>query len=447
MSKHRYKEYDTDEPVTTDLRLAVLGICLMASVLFALTLFIDIQAQKGLIPLPSWLSIGNVEDARVMLSSILQAVSTVLGLVFSVVLLVLSMAASQFGPRLLRRFILDQNGQGTIGLFSATFLFSLFALVVARAENGHEFVPQLTTITAVALMIASFAALIAYSQSIRKEIQAGNLIARVTEDLSRAIANYIALRKTCAEENATNTPVENPAILRQRCADEGYPILASNAGYLQAIDYDSLIATATANDAVISLKIHSGNFIISGTVLAHIIPAEKGELLVQSINNALRIGPNRTITQDPEFAFAQIVEIGIRALSMAINDSFTGIACVDWLSNNILSLVNLPETGESWQDKTGHTRLIEIPVKYPRLVGAAFDMMRESGADNPSILIRMLQNFTRMGPHFKSNAQRDAIMRQVTAIRELADLQSFTSIDLNDIINWYNQACEALKIE
>lgn len=446
MSKQNYNEYDTDKPVAADLRLAVLGICLIACVLFAITLFIDIQAQNRRIYLPKWLSIGNVEDARVILSAIISAVSTVLGLVFSVVLLVLSMAATQFGPRLLRRFILNHNGQGSIGLFTATFIFSLFTLIVVGLRDGREFVPHLTIFIAIFLLIISFGSLIVFSHSIRIGIQTGNLIARVTDDLSKAITAYIALRRARAEDDVSATSAENTADLRKRCIAEGDPILASNAGYLQNINYGELIAAATKSDTIISLKVHPGQFIISGTVIAYVIPAAKGSSLIKNINNALCVGSNRTLTQDPEFAFAQIVEIGSRALSSAINDLFTGIACVDWLCNNILSLVELPETEGAWRDTMGHTRILEITVTFSRLVAAAFDIVRESGASSPAILIRLLQNFIRMGPYFKNNDQRSAIMRQANAILEFTKLQMFAKTDLDAILYFYDKACASIMV-
>jgi uncharacterized membrane protein len=445
LSKYIHHEYNSDEPVVTDLRLAVLGICLIACLLFGVTLFLDFQVQRHHYSFLAWITIGNVDDARVMLASIIQSVSTVLGLVFSVVLLVLSMAASQFGPRLLRRFILDHNGQGTVGLFMATFLFSLFTLIVVRFEDGQEFIPHITIYTAIILMIISFGSLITFSQSIRKGIQTGNLIARVTNDLSRSIARYIEQRKTRAQHSASFT--ENAEVIHQLCIDQGYAILASKAGYLQNINFDELIKAATAQDLVLELKVHPGNFIIKGTIIAYVIPADKGASLLTRVNKACTIGPNRTITQDPEFAFAQIVEIGTRALSSAINDTYTGIACIDWLCNNIFSLVELPETGDPWRDAKGHIRIIDVPVKFPRLVAAAFDMIRESGANNPAILIRILQNFTRMAPHFKSKNQIDSIMRQVKAIRETINLQSFTETDFNDIIDFYNKAYIALSLD
>lgn len=446
MSSHKYSEYDTDERKLSDLRFVVLGICLLACALFALTLTIDIQAQKGNIYLPSWISIGNVDDARIMLGAIIAAVSTVLGLVFSVVLLVLSMASTQFGPRLLRRFIIEQNGQGTIGLFSATFLYSLFTLVVVRSYHGQEFVPQLTTLTAVILLIIAFASLISFSQNIRKEIQTGNLIAHVDEDLSAVIDKYVALRKIRTQESANIEEEERADVLRARCQVEGYQILAADAGYLQNIDFSLLVSAATAAEVVIALKVRPGHFVINASTLAYVMPAHRGPLMVGLINDALRVGPNRTLTHDPEFAIAQIVEIGMRALGGAINDSFTGIACVDWLSNNISFLADLPDTGESWQDERGKTRLIEVSVKFPRLVSAAFDMIRQSGSSNPAILIRLLQNFTRIAPHLKNSNQRAALMRQVTAIHEAVALQRFTATDLQDLTECYESACAVLNV-
>ena len=197
---------------------------------------------------------------------------------------------------------------------------------------------------------------------------------------------------------------------------------------------------------VIALKVRPGHFVINASTLAYVMPAHRGPLMVDLINDALRVGPNRTLTHDPEFAIAQIVEIGMRALGAAINDSFTGIACVDWLSNNISFLADLPDTGESWQDERGKTRLIEIPVKFPRLVSAAFDMIRQAGSTNPAILIRLLQNFTRIAPHLKNSNQRAALMRQVTAIHEAVALQRFTPTDLQDLTECYEHACTVLKV-
>src|SRR5579863_3004802 len=98
------------------LSLAALG-------LFGLTLIPDILDKYGYIHIPSWLTMGSIDDARAILSAMVGAVATVLALIFSVALLVLSMVATLFGPRLLYRFLQDWVTQATIGLFMATFIY------------------------------------------------------------------------------------------------------------------------------------------------------------------------------------------------------------------------------------------------------------------------------------------------------------------------------------
>ncbi len=422
------------------LPIAVFRICFFIGVLFAITLSIDIMDFYGKISLPKWISVGNIDDSRVILSAIIGATSTVLALVFSVVLLVLSMAANQFGPRLLRRFILVQNGQLTIGLFSATFLFSLIILVLVRSEQGIEFVPQLANLLVVLLLIVSFIALIGYTQDVRKAIQTGNLIADVNADLNLAIKDFINIRKSCGTAaSETNTSKEKISQLLSNCKTQGCKILANSAGYLQEIDREQLIKAATAENSVINLTVRPGQFVFAYTKIADVIPAEKEDALKFVINASLLIGSNRTLVQDPEFAIAQIVEVGIRALSPAVNDTYTGIACIDWLCNEILSLVKLPHV-ETCYDAQGEIRLLEPTLNFKGMVAAAFDMIRQSGANNPAILIRMLQNFKRMGDYLHTDEEHQALLRQVDAIYEQSQAQVFAKADQVDILNSFEQA-------
>lgn len=64
------------------------------------------------------------------------AVSTVLALIFSVTLLVFSTAGSQFGPRLMPYFLRDRTMQVTLGLFLATFLYSLASFIVTGQRGA-----------------------------------------------------------------------------------------------------------------------------------------------------------------------------------------------------------------------------------------------------------------------------------------------------------------------
>jgi len=135
-------------------------MCLATVLLFVATVAVDRSVARGTLALPSWLSMGGPDDARAILGALLGAVSTVLALIFSVALLVLSMATTQFGPRILYRFVRDGITQVTIGFFLASFVYALLAFVVTRQEADYQFVPELTLICSAILVMLSFAFLI-----------------------------------------------------------------------------------------------------------------------------------------------------------------------------------------------------------------------------------------------------------------------------------------------
>src|SRR6202158_6318812 len=139
-----------------------LQLSLTAVALFGITLVPDILDKYGVIRIPSWLTMGSIDDARAILSATMGAVATVLALIFSVALLVLSMVATLFGPRLLYRFLQDWVTQFTIGLFMATFVYLCLTFLVTHQSADSSFIPQISLITSWVLVLASFGFLVYY---------------------------------------------------------------------------------------------------------------------------------------------------------------------------------------------------------------------------------------------------------------------------------------------
>src|SRR6202789_1394957 len=160
-----------------------LQLSLAGVVLFALTMIPDVLDAKGIIRIPVWLTMGGIDDARAILGAMLSCVSTVLALIFSVALLVLSMVATLFGPRLLYRFLQDWVTQFTIGLFMATFVYLCLVFLVTHQDARSTFVPQVSLITSWLLVVTSFGFLVYYSHRIAASIQNPDLVARIVDDM------------------------------------------------------------------------------------------------------------------------------------------------------------------------------------------------------------------------------------------------------------------------
>jgi uncharacterized membrane protein len=408
-----------------------LTLSLAAIALFGATLIPDILDASGVIRIPSWLTMGSIDDARAILSAMMGAVATVLALIFSVALLVLSMVATLFGPRLLYRFLQDWVTQVTIGLFMGTFIYVCLCFLVTHQDANSRFVPQISLLTSWMLVVGSFAFLVYYSHRIATSIQNPDMIAGVVDDLYPAV---IASHERAVGEGTGAAP-DDDAILRR--AETGAIVPCRKSGYLQHFNHGALVAAARDAGALVVLRFRPGQFVLRGEPLASIVPASAGHGVEAAIARHVAIGRHRTLTQDSEFAVAQIVEIAIRALSPAINDTFTGVACVDWLADALLVLAENPPIEGNWYDTSGELRVWIPAVRIERLVNLAFNQIRQASATTPAVLIRQLDVIRRLAPRMSDVARR-ALADQADAIRSTAT--ALVALDRRDLEAAYQRA-------
>jgi uncharacterized membrane protein len=133
---------------------------------------LDKAVFEGSIAFPSWMRFGSADAARQILTTLAAAVITVVGVVFSITIVTLTLASTQFGPRMLRNFIRDRGTQFTLGTFVATFVYATLVLIsIGPARSGQNFVPHLSITVAVTLVTLSMAVLIYFIHHIATSIQ------------------------------------------------------------------------------------------------------------------------------------------------------------------------------------------------------------------------------------------------------------------------------------
>jgi uncharacterized membrane protein len=412
-----------------------LQLSLAATALFGITLIPDILDKYGVIHIPSWLTMGSIDDARAILSAMMGAVATVLALIFSVALLVLSMVSTLFGPRLLYRFLQDWVTQVTIGIFMATFVYICLVFLVTHQDPRSSFIPQISLITSWVLVVLSFGFLVYYSHRVARSIQNPDMIGAIADDLYVAAGGA---HVSGAGEGSGAVP-DDAAILRQ--AETGVIVSCAKSGYLQHVDHVALVAAALAADALIVLMFRPGQFVLRGEPLAAIVPPGNAHGLQAAVDRSVSISRHRTLTQDSEFGIAQIVEIAIRALSPAVNDTFTGVACVDWLGDALLTLAERRPLAGNWYDTSSRLRVWMPPVRLERLVKLAFDQIRQAAATTPAVLIRQFDAIRRLAPRLPDTC-RQVLSEQADAIRESAT--ALVALDRRDLDAAWRRARTAL---
>ena len=156
--------------------------------LFVVTFEIDWAAYYGHLTLPFWMRTESADAGREVLIAIAAAVITVVGVVFSITILALTLASQQFGPRMMRNFVRDVGNQVTLGVFVATFVYSTLALGSIAIGGRHGvFVPHLSIAVAEALLLVDLAVLIYFIHHIARSIQLPEVIAGIARDLTREI--------------------------------------------------------------------------------------------------------------------------------------------------------------------------------------------------------------------------------------------------------------------
>jgi len=142
-----------------------------------------------------------------------------------------------------------------------------------------------------------------------------------------------------------------------------------------------------------------------------------------------------------KIGIAQVVEIAIRALSPAVNDTYTGVACVDWLADALLTLAERPPLEGNWYDTDSRLRVWMPPVRLERLAKLAFDQIRQASATTPAVLIHQLDAIRRLAPRLP-DACRQALSDQADAILETAS--ALVALDRRDLDAAWHRAHEAL---
>jgi uncharacterized membrane protein len=364
-----------------------------------------------------WLFGGGAEGARGVLTAIAGSLITVTGTVFSVTIVALQLASSQFTPRLLRSFVADRVNQVVLGVFIGTFTYTLLVLrTIHSAAGGAEtFVPQVGVTVALVLLLVSIGALIVFINHAAQSIQASVLLHRETR---RTLAQIETLfpegvgRADPSPGPGTPTPpADPPAVVR-----------AAEAGYLQAVHATTLWRIGhggRAGAVTIRMELHVGAFAFPGKPLASVWPADAADAAAGAIREAFVLGTERTPEQDVEFGLVEISDIAVKALSPGINDPTTASHCIDRLTQLLAAIGSRPHPETVRRSPDGRVRLLVRDTPFRRAAGLAFDQIRHFGAANPAIAKKLLEALGDLVPVVRPDA-REALAEQAEAVTRAA---------------------------
>ena len=407
-------------------------IIIIISVLLSVgLLYIDGLIHFSQDGLSRFFFVKSPDSARSILSTISGAMIGVAGTVFSVTLVALTLASSQFGPRLIKNFMYVRLNQVVLGTYISTYLYCLLVLNAVKEGDDYTFIPSLSILVAIFAAGTNIILLIIFIHQIAISIQADKVISDISDFISKQLESLFP-EKT-EQEN------EGDEGLNSADAISGYPkkisIKSPKSGYLQYIDYEALIELISRHDALLELFYRPGGYLVEGMEigLLHFNEDWDQDELNKIFNQSV-IGKTKTSQQDLEYSIHQMVEIAARALSPGMNDPYTAINCIDNLTAIMSYLARSKFPSKHRFDKEGNLRIIADTVDFQGVLDAAFNQIRQYSGGSTAVIIRLMEALTIIHGFIEEDKYKKAVVRHAEMVLNFGKQTIKEKNDIQDLI-------------
>ena len=324
---------------------------------------------------------AGVEGARGVLSAIAASIVTVTGTIFSIVIVALQLASSQFTPRVMRHFTGDRINQAVLAVMIGTFTYCMLVLRSVRAADdvGGAFVPVISVTVAIALSLVCISGLIWFIHHSARQLQVPFILERAANDTKRLVAHAFPTTEGTGE-------VARPP------AEPFVEVLAPRSGYIQDIDLEHLVDVCRDCALRIQVLQPCGAWVLVGAPLIRVWPddGDATEHDLRTVADNVVLGIERTLQHDVAFGFRQIADIAVKAISAAINDPTTATQTIDQLNDLLVWVGNRPAAA-TVVEVDGRPAIFLEAVSFALLVDTAYTQIRHYGAGDLVVMAHLIE--------------------------------------------------------
>jgi uncharacterized membrane protein len=318
----------------------------------------------------------SMAGARTVLETIVTINLSFLVFTFGSLLVAIQVAGGQYTPRIIATTLLRDNAiRSTVGYFVFTLLFALRVLTRMGSERVHQF----NTFIAAVLGMVSIVVFLYLIDYAARSLRPVSIVQRVGK------SGMGVIESVYPESTTHSRPVEssgNSASPVRTVANTG------TSGIVLAVDLKGLVSRARHANGMIEFVPQVGDFVAADEPLFRLYGGASA-IDDRQLRGAVALGSERTIEQDPTFAFRILVDIAIKALSPAINDPTTAVLAIDQL-HRLLRLVGLRHVSrEEICDEAGELRLLFRTPNWEDFVHLACTEIRHYGVGSVQIMRRM----------------------------------------------------------
>jgi len=443
---------------------------LLAPLLLTVDQYFDREAVKQI----AFAFTGNDDSARAIMTSIAGAVLGVAGTTFSITIAVLSMASSQFGPRLLRNFLTDTANQLVLGAFIGTFSYSLLVLKSIHKYDVALGVPQLAVTFAIIMAIVCALLLVYFVQHMVHAIQASHVIQGASNEAVKNIHYWYGAH--CDIQHQRDIEHHDLEAFHTWPATPIYP---PSSGYVQQIYLESLITLTQEYGGMVHIHVNTGDYVTDQNVIGYfyqrpanhpsnqrltvtphlaVLPRAPDGDFWQRFAGCLRLEQRLAHSNDISYSLSQMTEIAVRALSPGINDPKTAVNCVQSLTSCLSIMMRrqpptpyhfyipTPETDTKESrtlEQTQRPAILAVVTYVPMIsdfINVSLGEIRRYAATDLMVLKALCQAMVNLNYSCVNHAQQQTLLHELDLIKRAGEENLSYQELVDDLMDMCQQA-------
>jgi uncharacterized membrane protein len=354
---------------------------IVASVLGLGSLAVDRRVDTTLADMPLGFT-STVESARTLLGVIAGATISFAGVAFSVSLLIIQLASSQYSPRVVYTLFRDPFNKRVMALVVGTFTYCVVVLRSVRSAleaGGDPVIPNISVAIAVVLGIATILAIVAFINHSAHAMDISEILERIRRETTKRIR---------AEWTPTQPGADTDREIPSPPAEPTTVIRAHRSGWIQEID-TAAILDCLPDGTTARVETEAGRYAIEDTRLIVISPPIDATDLTRVLRAAFDIGQTRTMQQDVAYGLRQLVDVSVKALSPGINDPTTAQDAIFHTAAVLSELLRNDPPPAVVIDRSRRLVMAQQP-SHRELVQLAYDEPRRAAAAHPTVCLYLL---------------------------------------------------------
>ena len=329
--------------------------------------------------------VSDPEAARGLLQVLAGSSLTVVALVFSLHVVALQLAASQYSPRLLRTYSRDWVIQAALAVLIGTFAFCLVTLATFGDGDGSAG-PSVTV--AVLLGLACVGALVGVVSHIVTSLRVETMMAGLHADAEAVITDWVGHRRDGGDGLSMAVGTRAPSAR----------LTAQRSGFVQAVDAPGLAAWAGRAGAHVRVDVVPGEHVLAGEPVARVWGVEQQAVADSGPAGALLVGFERTPDQDPALGLVQLVDIALRALSPSLNDPTTAVHALGHVTSLLVDVAAQPEGADLVTDgPDGLTRVWQASRSLTDFLAITCHPLARAAQGEPDVLCALVRTLAAVG--------------------------------------------------